>query len=82
LILVDIEHLKSVNDKYGHLAADAVLREVARRLDRKTRSVDRVMRYSGEGFVILMLECGSEVDRHFAEVERLRPMRCRLGGET
>lgn len=70
LILVDIDHFKSVNDTYGHLAGDAVLREVARRMERKARSVDRVMRYGGEEFAILMLEGDSEVARRLAEVVR------------
>ncbi len=71
LILIDIDHFKSVNDTHGHLAGDEVLREVARRMEKKARSVDRVMRYGGEEFAILMLEGDSEVARRLAEAVRI-----------
>ena len=70
LILIDIDHFKRVNDTHGHLAGDEVLREVARRMEKKARSVDRVMRYGGEEFAILMLEGDSDVARRLAEVLR------------
>jgi len=71
LILVDIDHFKNVNDTHGHLAGDVVLREVARRMDKKARSVDRVMRYGGEEFAILMLEGDSDVARRLADGVRV-----------
>ena len=71
LILIDIDHFKNVNDTHGHLAGDAVLREVARRIEKKARSVDRVMRYGGEEFAILMLEGDSEVARRLADGVRV-----------
>lgn len=70
LILFDIDHFKSVNDTHGHPAGDAVLREVARRMEKKARSVDRVMRYGGEEFAIVMLEGDSEVACRLADEVR------------
>lgn len=66
LIMIDIDHFKGVNDTHGHLAGDEVLREVSRRLESQVRTVDRVMRYGGEEFAILMLEGGADVGRSLA----------------
>lgn len=56
LILVDIDHFKRVNDTHGHPAGDGVLREVARRLGGLMRSVDRVTRFGGEEFALVVME--------------------------
>jgi two-component system, cell cycle response regulator len=56
LILVDIDHFKKVNDTHGHLIGDEVLREVARRLAGDMRSVDRVTRFGGEEFALVVME--------------------------
>ncbi|OYV00128.1 MAG: hypothetical protein CFE26_24465, partial [Verrucomicrobiales bacterium VVV1] len=50
LVMVDIDHFKSVNDTHGHPAGDAVLRRVAQRLATQVRTVDRIARYGGEEF--------------------------------
>lgn len=55
LVLVDIDHFKAVNDAHGHPAGDAVLREVARRLQEQLRSVDRVARFGGEEFALILM---------------------------
>lgn len=70
LILVDIDHFKQVNDRHGHLAGDAVLREVARRLQRGLRSVDRLARFGGEEFVLVLME--TDEAKAVALAERLR----------
>jgi two-component system cell cycle response regulator len=54
VMLVDIDHFKEVNDRHGHLAGDAVLRELAERAVRHVRSVDLVGRLGGEEFVVVM----------------------------
>lgn len=54
LIMLDIDHFKSVNDTYGHPAGDAVLREVAAIVKRSVRDVDVCGRYGGEEFVVLL----------------------------
>ncbi|MFM1852258.1 MAG: hypothetical protein RIS54_1942 [Verrucomicrobiota bacterium] len=56
LILTDIDHFKRVNDTHGHPTGDAVLREVAQSLQAGLRNVDRIMRYGGEEFAIVVLE--------------------------
>lgn len=59
LVLVDIDHFKSINDQHGHPVGDAVLREVARRLGGIVRSVDRVARFGGEEFALVLMEADS-----------------------
>ncbi|WP_424139634.1 PleD family two-component system response regulator [Roseomonas chloroacetimidivorans] len=54
LLLIDVDHFKSVNDTYGHAIGDAVLREVADRLRLHVRAVDVVARFGGEEFVVAM----------------------------
>ncbi len=54
VLMVDIDHFKAVNDQHGHLAGDAVLREVAQRAQRRLRHADLLARYGGEEFVALL----------------------------
>jgi two-component system, cell cycle response regulator len=54
LIVVDVDNFKAINDTYGHAAGDRVLRELAARLRRHTRSIDTACRLGGEEFVILL----------------------------
>jgi diguanylate cyclase (GGDEF)-like protein len=70
LALIDLDHFKAVNDTYGHLAGDAVLRGVAALLGRQVRRTDRLARYGGEEFALLFPETSA---RHaFQVVEALR----------
>ena len=71
IVLVDLDHFKRVNDTHGHMAGDAVLREVAERPDQPTSaSVDLVGRYGGEEFMIVMPE--TDADAAAASAEKLR----------
>lgn len=70
LLLVDVDHFKSINDRYGHPAGDRALAEVAGRLRAAARSGDVVARYGGEEFALLAPGVGREELRAFGE--RLR----------
>jgi len=65
VMLGDLDHFKSVNDRYGHVVGDEVLREVARRLLASVRSYDFVGRYGGEEFLIVLnnCDCGQAIVR-------------------
>jgi two-component system, cell cycle response regulator len=67
VIMADIDHFKRVNDQYGHLAGDAVLREVAHRLSNSVRPYDSVGRYGGEEFIVCLPECHRDEARQIAE---------------
>jgi diguanylate cyclase (GGDEF)-like protein len=58
-MLADLDHFKSVNDTYGHMVGDEVLREISRRLLASVRSYDFVGRYGGEEFLIVLNNCDS-----------------------
>ncbi|WP_295456853.1 GGDEF domain-containing protein [uncultured Thiodictyon sp.] len=66
----DVDFFKNINDTYGHWAGDAVLREVARRLQAQTRALDSVGRYGGEEFLIVLYPCTAQELAQAAE--RLR----------
>lgn len=66
-IIADIDHFKLVNDRYGHLAGDEILKEVALLLRRAVRSYDIVGRYGGEEFLIILPDTGIDDARHLAE---------------
>jgi two-component system cell cycle response regulator len=66
-MMLDVDHFKSVNDSYGHAAGDAVLRELAQRVDAEVRSSDVAARFGGEEFVILLPRTTSAEGRHVAE---------------
>jgi diguanylate cyclase (GGDEF)-like protein len=70
LLLLDIDHFKRVNDTHGHLAGDAVLRELGGLLGRQARAINRVCRYGGEEITVILPETGLEAAANVAE--RLR----------
>ena len=71
LLLLDLDHFKEINDTYGHLLGDMVLKEAARRLLRRVRSYDFVGRYGGEEFLIVFPGCDRMQIREQAERVRL-----------
>jgi diguanylate cyclase (GGDEF)-like protein len=68
--LIDIDHFKSVNDNYGHLIGDEVLLLLSRLMRSSFRFHDRLYRFGGEEFVVLM-RCANEQDAALA-LERMR----------
>jgi diguanylate cyclase (GGDEF)-like protein len=60
LILLDLDHLKRVNDTYGHRSGDAVLCHVAAMMKSVVRKIDVCARYGGEEFAVLLPQCPSE----------------------
>jgi two-component system cell cycle response regulator len=57
VVLADLDHFKHINDTYGHLAGDAVLRETARRMRDAIRPYDSIGRYGGEEFLLVLSNC-------------------------
>lgn len=66
-IMLDIDHFKRFNDKYGHAAGDIVLKEIADLLKSKIRYADIICRYGGEEFVVIMPEASLKITRQRAE---------------
>lgn len=70
IILGDLDHFKRVNDTFGHGAGDAVLKEVALRLQSELRDYDLVGRYGGEEFLLILPNCPLAVGTRRAEEVR------------
>jgi two-component system cell cycle response regulator len=68
--MFDLDHFKTVNDTWGHLAGDIVLREIAALLRRTAREVDRLGRYGGEEFIAILPSTDPDGGAFF--VERVR----------
>lgn len=64
ILLCDVDHFKRINDTRGHPTGDAVLQEVAARLQSAVRADDRIGRYGGEEFLLVLRNCELE---HLAE---------------
>jgi diguanylate cyclase (GGDEF)-like protein len=69
LLAADIDHFKSVNDRYGHLEGDRVLREVARRTIHVLRKSDQAFRLGGEEFAMILR--GTDMSRSVMAADRL-----------
>ena len=75
-LMIDVDHFKEVNDRFGHLAGDSVLREVARRIGGELRSSDTGARFGGDEFAML-LQQGSVVDGERVALRVLEAVRGR-----
>ena len=78
VIMIDVDHFKSVNDKHGHAAGDAVLRIIASGVAAMVRPYDSVGRYGGEEFLIIAPGCGLGETWELAERVRMHVARCSI----
>lgn len=60
VVMIDVDHFKSINDSYGHPAGDSVLKAVARLIRNDCRDVDIPVRYGGEEFLLILPEINQE----------------------
>lgn len=67
VMMLDIDHFKQINDTYGHLAGDAVLREVSLRWEREIRTSDMLARLGGEEFCVVLPRTTTDQTRRLAE---------------
>jgi two-component system cell cycle response regulator len=70
IIILDLDHFKSINDTYGHFAGDAVLRETAHRFRANMRPYDRIGRYGGEEFLVVLPN--SDLEQTVQQADRMR----------
>jgi diguanylate cyclase (GGDEF)-like protein len=80
LLMMDIDRFKQVNDTYGHVAGDAVLKEVATLIRTMLRGCDFAARYGGEEFAVIAGETGIEAAGQLAERLRLAIQGRRIAG--
>jgi diguanylate cyclase (GGDEF)-like protein len=67
LVMIDLDHFKSLNDTHGHQVGDEVLRHVGRRLSEQCRDFDTPARYGGEEFAVVLPRCSQEEAEEVAE---------------
>jgi diguanylate cyclase (GGDEF)-like protein len=81
LLMLDIDHFKTLNDTWGHLIGDEILSVVARILLQSVRSIDYAARYGGDEFTIILVETPASLARKTAERIRseVESMRYRSG---
>jgi diguanylate cyclase (GGDEF)-like protein len=70
LLMMDIDHFKTLNDTYGHITGDEILAAVARILVQSIRSIDFAARYGGDEFIIILVE--TSADQALKTAERIR----------
>jgi diguanylate cyclase (GGDEF)-like protein len=81
VLMLDLDHFKTVNDRHGHVVGDAVLCAFAATLAESVRSVDVVARYGGEEFTVILFETGRDEARESAERIRARVQEMRVEPE-
>jgi diguanylate cyclase (GGDEF)-like protein len=83
LVMIDLDHFKNINDSYGHLTGDEVLRETAGRLVEAMRPYDFAGRYGGEEFLVVLPSCspqnGLQRAEHFRRAIAAKPVPTAIG---
>ena len=83
-LMIDVDHFKRINDQYGHQAGDAVLREVAQRIDTEMRISDTGARFGGDEFAIVLAQAdladGEKVGNRVLHTVRNHPVP--IGGQS
>jgi len=84
VLMVDVDHFKFFNDKFGHAAGDSVLRELGALLKHDTRGSDMASRYGGEEFALILAESTLPDAVHRAELllERIRALQVLFNGSS
>ncbi|MDC7223395.1 MAG: GGDEF domain-containing protein [Spirochaetales bacterium] len=67
LLMIDIDHFKLINDNYGHVAGDGVLKELSLLLKKSLREYDKIYRYGGEEFLVFLPETKGNDARNLGE---------------
>jgi diguanylate cyclase (GGDEF)-like protein len=80
LLMLDVDHFKEYNDRFGHRAGDELLQSLARALVEHSRVFDTVARYGGEEFAVILPEC--PVEEAHSVAERLRLVASGLEGKA
>lgn len=70
ILLLDVDNFKAINDRYGHPAGDTILREIAALVKKELRICDRIGRWGGEEFIILLVE--TPIENGIAVGEKMR----------
>ena len=84
VLMIDLDHFKQVNDRHGHEAGDAVLRELGKVFGRQIRAGDTACRFGGEEFTILLPEAASDTAWKRAEQIRVaaKDIQLKIGQQT
>lgn len=80
IVLLDLNDFKQINDTYGHPAGDLVLKEFAQRLSAAIRGSDLAVRWGGDEFLLLLVDCNLSQIRHV--LIRLAPFDVAVDGKT
>ncbi len=72
LLMMDIDHFKNINDKYGHSVGDEVLRQIGKAIKTEIRASDMAIRYGGEEFVVILTNTSQ--DKASVKAESLREL--------
>lgn len=70
VVMIDIDHFKPVNDQYGHLVGDRTMRQVAQFISAQVRTTDKVCRFGGDEFLVLLVD--TPLQSAYATAERIR----------